>query len=136
MATAGTSDPGNTNIAMTGTDSTIAIKVAFELNTPDGMRRVIFGLEKDFTGTDIIWKINFQLFERTNTALAFGDPIVSLGVQVNPTLNARAEQASKGLTPAQTAHATGPAADAAKAAQAGQLPTPIAEDQVQGTVNQ
>src|ERR1041385_7142468 len=126
MATPGGTDPGGSTIPMTGTDSTIAIKVAFELNTPDGTRRVIFGLEKDFTGTDVIWKINFQLFERTNTTLAFGDPIVSLGVQVNPTLNARAEQASKGLTPAQTAHATGPAADAAKAAQAGGAPVPPA----------
>jgi hypothetical protein len=120
----------------TGTDSTIAIKVAFELNTPDGTRRVQFGLEKDFNGTDIIWKIHFQLWERIDRTKDFVDPIVSVDVQVNPQLNARAEKATKGLTPAQTAHATGPAADAAKAAQEGELPIEVAQSQIQGTLQQ
>jgi hypothetical protein len=125
-----------TDPATTGTDSPIAIKVAFELNTPDGTRRVQFGLEKDFTGTDIIWKIHFQLWERTDRTKAFVDPIVSVYVQVNPQLNARAEKATKGLTPAQTAHATGPAADAAKAAKDGELPLEVAQSQIQGTLQQ
>jgi hypothetical protein len=121
---------------VTGTDSTIAIKVAFELNTPDGTRRVQFGLQKDFTGVDIIWKIHFQLWERTDRTKEFVDPIVSLNVQVNPNLNARAEKATKGLTPSQTAHATGPAADAAKAAKEGELPMEVAQSQIQGTLQQ
>lgn len=120
----------------TGADSTIAIKVAFELNTPDGTRRVQFGLEKDFTGVDIIWKIHFQLWERADRTKAFVDPIVSLDVQVNPNLNARAEKATKGLSPSQTAHATGPAADAAKAAKGGELPIEVAQSQIQGTLQQ
>jgi hypothetical protein len=128
-------DAGNSPVT-TGTDSTIAIKVAFELNTPDGTRRVKFGIEKDFTGVDIIWRINFQLWERTDRTKAFVDPIVSLNVQVNPNLNARAEQATKGLSPSQTAHATGPAADAAKAAEAKELPMEVAHAQIQGTLQQ
>ncbi|HLK64946.1 MAG TPA: hypothetical protein VKU19_16000 [Bryobacteraceae bacterium] len=119
-----------------GSDSTIAIKVSFELNTPDGLRRVQFGLEKDFTGTDIIWKIHFQLWERSVRTATYVDPIVSLDVQVNPQLNQRAQQATSGLTPAQTAHATGPAADAAKAAKQGELPVEVANDQIQGTLQQ
>ena len=43
----------------------VKIHVKFTLNTPDGLRRVVFDLEKD---TDekggIDWKITFQLFER------------------------------------------------------------------------
>ena len=122
--------------SLTGTDATIAIKVAFELNTPDGLRRVKFGLEKDFTGTDIIWLINFQLWERTDRTKAFTDPIVSLQVHVNPQLNARAEAATKGLTPAQTAHATGPAADAAIAGKNNELPPAVVHSQIQGTLQQ
>jgi hypothetical protein len=122
--------------SVTGTDSTIAVKVSFELNTPDGLRRVQFGLEKDFIGGDIIWRINFQLWERTDRTQAYVDPIVSLQVQVNPNLNACAEQATKGLTPAQTAHATGPAADAALAAQNKELPVQVANSQIQGTLQQ
>ena len=128
-------NPGS-GTANAGDDSTIAIKVSFELNTPDGTRRVQFGLQKDFTGTDIIWKIHFQLWERSDRSKPFVDPIVSLDVQVNPQLNGRAEKATQGLTPSQTAHATGPAADAALAAQQGQLPVEVAQDQIQGTLQQ
>ena len=43
----------------------VKIHVKFTLNTPDGLRRVIFDLEKD-TADDgaVSWKITFQLFER------------------------------------------------------------------------
>jgi len=53
MGTTGSGNPASAS-------NTIAIKVSFELNTPDGKRRVVFGLEKDFAGTDVIWNINFQ----------------------------------------------------------------------------
>jgi hypothetical protein len=123
-------DPG------TGPTTQIALKVTFDLNTPDGKRKVHFGLEKDVVGTDIVWKIDFTLFERTDTTAPFGDAIVSLSVQVDPTLNARADQAAKGLTPSQTAHATGPAAEAAKAANDGELPQEVADGAVQDTLEQ
>lgn len=44
----------------------------------DRLRRVIFGLEKDTQADTVIWKINFQLFERDNKTHDFGDAIVPL----------------------------------------------------------
>ena len=58
----------------------IAVKVHFTLNTPDKLRRVIFGLEKDTQDDTVIWKINFQLFERESKDDDFGDAIVTLDV--------------------------------------------------------
>ena len=99
----------------------IKIKVNFVLNTPNGLRRVIFGLEKDTQGDVVSWAINFQLFERAKKSDPFGDPIVSLDVDVDKALNTKAEKASKGLTATQAAHALGPAADDARAAEEGEI---------------
>ena len=113
----------------------IKLKINFQLNTPNGLRRVIFGLEKDATsGTTVTWTINFQLFERAKKTDAFGDAIVSLDVEVDKALNAKAEKASKGLTAAQSAHALGPAADDAKAAQEGEIDEEDAQQTVQNTL--
>lgn len=113
----------------------IAIKVHFQLNTPDGLRRVIFGLEKDTQGSTVIWKINFQLFERERKTDNFGDAIVALDVEVDTQLHAQAAEAAEhGLTPPQTAHALGAAADDAKAAQAGDIDTADAKQTVQNTL--
>jgi hypothetical protein len=120
----------------TVTATQIALKVIFDLNTPDGKRKVHFCLEKDVVGTDIVWQIDFTLYERDDPAKPFGDAIVSLSVQVDPALNARADEAAKGMTPSQTAHATGPAAEAAKAASQGQLPQQVADGSVQDTLQQ
>ena len=114
----------------------IALKVNFTLNTPDGLREISFGLEKDTDGTKVNWTITFTLYERTDTTQSFGDPIVSLNVFVASTLHANAEVAAhNGLTPSQTAHATGPGADAAKAAHQGTMPLPVANRVIQGSLN-
>ena len=42
----------------------VAIKVKFELNAKNGLRRILFGLEKDTQGDEVQWKIDFALFER------------------------------------------------------------------------
>jgi hypothetical protein len=56
-------------------------------------------------------------------------------VFVASSLHAHAEVAAKnGLTPAQTAHATGPAADAAKAVQAGTMPAPVGNNIIQNSL--
>ncbi len=113
----------------------IKIKVNFELNTPNGLRRVIFGLEKDTDPTNTItWTIHFQLFERTKKTDPFGDAIVTLDVEVDQALNPKADKASKGLTPGQSAHALGPAADDAKAAEDGEIDQSDAEDTIQNTL--
>jgi hypothetical protein len=112
----------------------IKIKVNFVLNTPNGLRRVIFGLEKDTQGDVVSWAINFQLFERAKKSDPFGDAIVSLDVDVDKALNTKAEKASKGLTATQAAHALGPAADDAKAAEEGEIDQKDAQRTIQKTL--
>jgi len=94
----------------------VKIHVKFTLNTPDGLRRVGFDLEKD-TDDDgaVSWKITFQLFERGKKSDPFGDPIVDLLVEVDSKLNAKAQaMADNGMTTRQAAFAIGPAADTAQ----------------------
>jgi hypothetical protein len=112
----------------------IKIKVNFTLNTPNGLRRVIFGLEKDTQGDVVSWTINFQLFERAKKSDPFGDAIVDLDVEVDKALNSKAEKASKGLTAPQAAFALGPAADDAKAAENGDIDPEDAQNTVQKTL--
>ena len=119
----------------TSSSTIIKMKVHFELNTPNGLRKVIFGLEKDATsGTTVTWTIEFQLFERSKKSDPFGDAIVTLNVEVDKTLNSKAEKAAKGLTAGQSAHALGPAADDAKAAQQGEFDEEEAQETVQNTL--
>jgi hypothetical protein len=116
----------------------IGIKVHFVLNTLDGLRRVIFGLEKSTQGTKIKWTINFQLFERAQKTDDFGDAIVDVDVEVDTDLHSQAEAVAhqNSLTPPQSAHAVGPAADDQKAAKAGTIDQSDADDTVQDTLNQ
>ena len=113
----------------------VKLKVNFELNTPNGLRRVIFGLEKDATaGNLVVWTINFQLFERAKRTDPYTDAIVTLNVEVDKALFPKAEKASQGLSPAQSAHALGPAADDAKAAADGEIDEADAQDTIQNTL--
>jgi len=116
----------------------IGIKVHFVLNTTDGLRRVVFGLEKDTQGTEIKWTINFQLFEREQKTDDFGDAIVDVDVEVDTNLNDQADTTahSQSLTPAQAAHAVGTAADDAKAAKAGDIQQSDANETIQDTLTQ
>jgi hypothetical protein len=112
----------------------LAIRVNFELNTPDGLRRVVFGLEKDAPDDHVVWKIAFQLFERDTKTEPYGDALVNLRVEVNSALNDAAEDAAHGLTSEQTAHVLGPAADDVKAAQSGEIDMEDAQQTVQDTL--
>lgn len=119
----------------TVTSTIILIKVHFELNTPNGLRRVNFNMEKDTQGDIVTWKIDFQLFERKKKSDPFGDAIVTLNVEVKKELHDKAEKAAKGLTAKQSAHALGPAAEDAKAAKAGEIEPEEAKGTVQETLN-
>ncbi len=94
----------------------VKIHVKFTLNTPDGLRRVMFELEKDTQDDGSVdWTIGFQLFERAKKSDPFGDPLVDLLVEVDTKLNSKAEvMADEGMTTDQAAFALGPAADTAK----------------------
>lgn len=110
----------------------VSISVAFELDTPDGLKKINFGLEKD-TDDDqnATWTIHFALSERTDTTKDFAQ-VVSLDVTVKTTLFGAAETTAKnGLTPNQAAFAMGPAAAATKAAKAGTIPAALANNTVQ-----
>ncbi len=110
----------------------VGIKVKFELNSKNGLRRVIFGLEKDIQADDVLWKIDFELFERDKKSDPYGDALINLDIEVDTKLNKKAEDtAHNGLSPAQAAHALGPAAEDAKAAAAGELGQEEAGDTVQ-----
>ena len=81
----------------------VKIHVKFTLNTPDGLRRVVFDLEKDTDDKGgIDWKITFQLFERDKESDPIGDPLVDLFVEVDTKLNAKAQaMADQGMTTSQ-----------------------------------
>ncbi|HEX5605189.1 MAG TPA: hypothetical protein VFY96_01665 [Candidatus Binatia bacterium] len=113
----------------------VGIKVKFELNSKNGLRRVIFGLAKSSQGDDVLWKINFALFERAKKSDPYGDALLDMDVEVDTQLSKKAEDtAQKGLTPGQAAHALGPAAEDAKAAAAGEIDHEEASDTVQATL--
>jgi hypothetical protein len=118
------------------TQDIVGIHVKFTLNTPDGLRRVIFELEKDTQGDDVEWKITFQLFERAKKSDDFGDAIVDLEVDVDSKLNKKAQaMADDGMTPKQAAFAVGPAADTAKDSADGQASSDDAKSAIQTTLN-
>jgi hypothetical protein len=113
----------------------VAIKVRFELNARNGLRRVIFSLEKDTDGDEIDWKIQFQLFERDDKTVPYDDALVDLEIEVDTALNNKAQvMADEGMTPGQSAHALGPASDDAKAAAAGELDQSEADNTIQATL--
>lgn len=93
----------------------VGIHVKFTLNTPDGLRRVIFELRKEVDDTTVKWTINFQLFERAKKTDPFSDALVDLEVEVDSKLNDKAEaMADNGMTKRQARHTIGKAADTAK----------------------
>jgi hypothetical protein len=116
--------------------ATIAIKVQFELDTLDGLRKVFFGLEKDIKGTDDIWFIHFQLQEKNAATDAAFVNVVTLDVLVDEqALHPQAQQvADNGLTPSQAGHALGPAADDAKGTTTGDVDPADADETVKGTL--
>ena len=114
----------------------VKIHVKFTLNTPDGLRRVFFELEKDSPlDGSVHWMIHFQLFERAKKSDTFTDPLVDLEVDVDSKLNNKAEtMANDGMTPPQAAFAIGPAADTAKDVKTGDATDDEAQAAVQTTL--
>ena len=123
------------SVTLAAKHTIVAIKVKFELNSKDGLRRIQFGLEKDTAGDTVTWKINFAMFERAKRTEAYTDALVTLDVEVDSKLNNQAENAAKnGLTAGQAAHALGPAADDAKGTTTGEVSPQDAQDTIQATL--
>ena len=119
-----------------GADATIAIKVEFELDTMDGLRKVIFGLEKDVKGSDDIWFIHFELQEKQKATDTEFVNVVTLKVLVDEQALHPAAQAAadNGLSTSQAAHALGPAAEDAKGTTTGDVDPDDANTTVKGTL--
>ncbi len=114
----------------------IGIHVQVTVNARNGLRRVVFGLKKDTEGDQVTWTILFQLFEREKKTDEYKDALVDLNVEVDAKLYPQAEAVAKkqALTAGQAAHVIGPAADDAKAAQAGEIPQQEADGTIQATL--
>lgn len=100
----------------------IGLRVRFELGARNGLRRVVFAMEKaDKPNNIVLWTVQFQLFERRSRAEQWtqaSDLRVELDVKQN---SAASAVAARGLSDEQTARALGPAADDARAARHGQI---------------
>lgn len=121
---------------LAATREVVGVHVKFTLNTPDGLRRVIFELKKLVDGNKVHWTIGFQLFQRAKKTDPFGDALVDLLVEVDTDLNDKADKTSKKMTKAQQRHALGPAADTAKDAKEGNATEEEAKESIQDTLNQ
>ena len=87
----------------------VSISVDLGVTTPDNLRHIDFGLEKD-TGDDdtVTWTIHFKFQERQSTDDDFVD-VVTLDVKVKTKNQAAAEStATEGLTDPQVDHLNGP----------------------------
>jgi hypothetical protein len=113
----------------------VSLSVDLGVTTPDKLRHVGFGLQKD-TADDgsVSWEIDFTLLERAKPSDAFTD-IVTLTIKVKSRNNAAAEAtATEGLTDAQVTHLSGPVAVAAKKLAAGKLTEDQTARVVEGTL--
>jgi len=113
----------------------VSLAINFELNTTNGLRRVIFGLEKDTKGNQVEWQIHFSLFERAKRTDDFGPAIVKVDVDVKTELHPNAEAlAHSKPTPEQAGEVVGPVAEDAKALKAKQITKPEFDESAQNVL--
>src|SRR5215831_4067240 len=99
----------------------VSISVDLGVTTPDNLRHIDFGLEKD-TGNDdtITWTIHFKFQERESISDSFID-VVTLDVVVKKKNHPAAEATAKdGLTDPEVDHLNGPVTVASQKLSAGQ----------------
>ena len=113
----------------------VSLSVDLGVTTPDKLRHVAFGLQKDTHDDGVIaWEIDFALLERAKASDAFTD-IVTLTVKVKSKNNSAAEAtATEGLTDAQVTHLSGPVAVAAQKLAAGTFTEDQTARVVEGTL--
>ena len=98
------------------------LRVRFELGARDGLRRVVFAMEKNNqTNGAVTWVVQFQLFERQSRAGQWTQ-VADLRVELDTRQSTQAAAvATRGLSDEQAARAIGPAADDALAAKRGEI---------------
>jgi hypothetical protein len=116
----------------------VGISLRLELNSQDGLRRVVFTLSKDVLANEKVrWKIGFELYERKTKSAAFVKIIdLEVSVTTKNEKNAEAVLKRKKLTVKQSAHAIGTAADLAKAAAGDEADLDTAKQSVEETLAQ
>lgn len=86
-----------------------SISVDLEVMTTDRLKKIIFGLDKSTEDEEVRWVIEFQFLQRERKSDPFGDPLVTLSIDVTRANTALAEEtAIKGLNSRQSAHLLGP----------------------------
>ena len=113
----------------------VSISVDLGVTTPDNLRHIEFGLEKD-TGDDdtVTWTIHFKFQERDSTSDTFVD-VVTLDVTVKEKNHPAAEATAKeGLTDPQVDHLNGPVTVASQKLSAGQTTEDRLSRLVEGTL--
>jgi len=117
------------------TAAIVGLRVRFELGARNGLRRVVFAMEKNTKPNGIAqWVVQFQLFERRSRAEQWSQ-MADLRVELDTKQNAKAAAvAARGLSDEQTARAIGPAADDAAAAKRGELAVAEARQSVKDIV--
>ena len=104
------------------TTAIIWLRVRFELGARNGLRRVVFAMEKNNKPNGVPqWVVQFQLFERRSRAEQWTQ-MANLRVDLDTKQNAKAATvAARGLSDEQAARAVGPAADDTLAGKRGEL---------------
>jgi len=113
----------------------VSISVDLGVTTPDNLRHIEFGLEKD-TGDDdsVTWTIHFKFQERQSATDNFVD-VVSLDVKVKEKNHQAAEATAKeGLTDPQVDHLNGPVTVASQNLSQGQGTEDQVSRLVEGTL--
>jgi hypothetical protein len=114
----------------------VSISVDLGVTTPDNLRHIDFGLEKD-TGDDdtITWTIHFKFQERESTSDDFVD-VVTLDVKVKEKNQVAAEAtATDGLTDPQVDHLNGPVTIASQKHNEGKVTDTQLSRLVEGTLS-
>ncbi len=113
----------------------VSISVDLGVTTPDNLRHIGFGLEKD-TGDDgtVTWTIHFKFQERDSKDQDFVD-VVTLDVTVKEKNFATAEAtATDGLSSPQVDHLNGPVTVASQKLAQGTVPEDRVSRLVEGTL--
>jgi len=113
----------------------VSISVDLGVTTPDNLRHIAFGLEKD-TGDDgtETWAIHFKFQERSSTTDDFVD-VVTLDVTVKEkNFPAAQATATDGLSSPQVDHLNGPVTVAAQKLNQGQVDQNRVSQLVEGTL--
>jgi hypothetical protein len=117
-----------------GSKQVVSVEVNLTVTSPDNLRHIEFGLEKDTASGSVTWTIDFKFQQRADVNATFVT-LVSLHIKVKSKYNdSAAATKQEGLSPAQQEHLLGPATVAAQGLAAGTVPEASASRVVENTL--